>query len=41
LARFYGTHIWILPASLATLVAVHLYLVIRIGISAVPSRKEE
>lgn len=41
LARFYGTHIWVLPASLATLVLVHLYLVIRIGITAVPSRKEE
>jgi quinol-cytochrome oxidoreductase complex cytochrome b subunit len=41
LARFFGTHIWVLPASLATLVFVHLYLVIRIGITAVPSREGE
>ena len=40
LARFYGTHIWVLPAALATLVGVHLYLVIRIGISGVPSKDE-
>ena len=40
LARFFGTHIWILPASLATLVLVHLYLVIRIGITAVPTKDE-
>jgi quinol-cytochrome oxidoreductase complex cytochrome b subunit len=40
LARFFGTHIWVLPASLAILVLVHLYLVIRIGISAVPAKDE-
>jgi quinol-cytochrome oxidoreductase complex cytochrome b subunit len=40
LARFFGTHIWVLPAALATLVGVHLYLVIRIGISGVPSKDE-
>jgi len=40
LARFFGTHVWILPASLATLIGVHLYLVIRIGISAVPTKEE-
>lgn len=40
LARFFGTHIWVLPTALLTLVFVHLYLVIRIGITAVP-RKDE
>ena len=40
LARFFGTHVWILPASLATLIGIHLYLVIRIGISAVPTKEE-
>lgn len=40
LARFFGTHVWILPASLMLILAVHLYLVIRIGISDVPERGE-
>ena len=40
LARFFGTHIWVLPAALGLLVLTHLYLVIRVGISAVPSKDE-
>lgn len=40
LARFFGVHVWVLPAALLTLVVVHLYLVIRIGISAPPKRGE-
>lgn len=40
LARFFGVHVWVLPAGLLTLLLVHLYLVIRIGISAVPARDE-
>ncbi len=40
LARFYGTHIWVLPVTLLLLVGVHLYLVIRNGISAVPGKDE-
>jgi quinol-cytochrome oxidoreductase complex cytochrome b subunit len=40
LARFYGVHVWVLPLTLLILVAFHLYLVIRIGISAVPKRDE-
>lgn len=40
LARFFGVHIWILPALLLSLVLIHLYLVIRIGITAVPKRGE-
>ena len=40
LARFFGVHVWVLPAALLTLIAGHLYLIIRIGISALPKRKE-
>jgi len=40
LARFFGTHVWVLPAALIGLVGVHLYLVIRNGISAVPGKDE-
>jgi quinol-cytochrome oxidoreductase complex cytochrome b subunit len=40
LARFFGVHVWVLPAALLTLLFTHLYLVIRNGISAVPKRKE-
>ena len=38
LARFYGGHVWMLPAALLLLLLIHLYLVIRIGISAPPRR---
>ncbi|MFC2064641.1 cytochrome bc complex cytochrome b subunit [Chloroflexota bacterium] len=40
LARFFGTHVWVLPAALLILVGIHLYLVIRNGISAVPGKDE-
>jgi len=40
LARFYGGHVWMLPAALLTLLLIHLYLVIRTGISAPPRRGE-
>lgn len=40
LARFYGVHVWALPAALLILLLIHLYLVIRIGISAVPGRED-
>jgi len=40
LARFFGTHVWILPASLMLLLGIHLYLVIKIGISAIPEKEE-
>jgi quinol-cytochrome oxidoreductase complex cytochrome b subunit len=40
LARFYGVHVWFLPASILALLGIHLYLVIRIGISDVPKREE-
>jgi quinol-cytochrome oxidoreductase complex cytochrome b subunit len=39
LARFFGAHVWVLPATLLLLVGTHLFLVIRNGISEIP-RKE-
>jgi quinol-cytochrome oxidoreductase complex cytochrome b subunit len=38
LVRFFGTHVWVLPAVLLLLIGIHLYLVIRNGISALPKR---
>jgi quinol-cytochrome oxidoreductase complex cytochrome b subunit len=40
LARFFGVHVWVLPVLLITLVGIHMYLVIRLGISAPPKREE-
>lgn len=40
LARFFGVHVWVLPATLLILLTSHLYLVIRIGIGAIPKRGE-
>jgi len=40
LARFFGVHIWVLPATLLLLIGIHLYLVIRNGISAVTKKGE-
>lgn len=40
LSRFFGIHVWILPALLLLFLSVHLFLVVRIGISA-PPRKED
>ena len=39
LARFFGAHVWILPATLLLLVGTHLFLVIRNGISEIPKRE--
>ncbi len=41
LARFFGVHVWFLPAALLVFLGIHLYLVIRVGISNVPKRKDE
>src|SRR5512136_765980 len=38
LVRFFGTHVWVLPTLLLLLIGIHLYLVIRNGISAVPKK---
>jgi len=40
LARFFSVHIWFLPAVIIALIGIHLYMVIRIGISAVPSKDD-
>jgi quinol-cytochrome oxidoreductase complex cytochrome b subunit len=40
LVRFFSAHIWILPASLAGLIGIHLYLVVRLGISHIPEKDE-
>jgi quinol-cytochrome oxidoreductase complex cytochrome b subunit len=40
LARFFSAHIWMLPAALVGLVSVHLYLVVRLGISHIPAEDE-
>ncbi len=40
LARFFGTHVWVLPVTLMLVLSIHLYLVIRIGISAVPTKED-
>lgn len=40
LARFFGVHVWVLPALLLLLIVVHIYLVFKNGISAVPGREE-
>ena len=40
LARFFGVHVWFLPAALLLLVGIHLYLIIRIGISAPPKKED-
>ena len=40
LSRFFGIHVWVLPALLLLLLAVHLFLVIRIGISAPPKKED-
>jgi quinol-cytochrome oxidoreductase complex cytochrome b subunit len=39
LARFFGAHVWVLPATLLILVGTHLFLVIRNGISEIPKRE--
>ncbi|NIS79559.1 MAG: cytochrome b6 [Anaerolineales bacterium] len=40
LARFFSAHIWMFPAALIGILGVHIYLVIRLGISHIPSEDE-
>ncbi len=40
LARFFAIHIWGLPAIILAVVGIHLYLVVRIGISSVPTEED-
>jgi quinol-cytochrome oxidoreductase complex cytochrome b subunit len=41
LARFFGVHVWFLPAALLLLIGIHMFLVIRNGISSVPKKDQE
>jgi quinol-cytochrome oxidoreductase complex cytochrome b subunit len=40
LSRFFSAHIWILPAMLAGLIGVHLFLIIKHGESAFPDKED-
>jgi quinol-cytochrome oxidoreductase complex cytochrome b subunit len=40
LARFFSVHIWWFPAMIAGLIGVHMYMVIRLGISSVPKEED-
>jgi quinol-cytochrome oxidoreductase complex cytochrome b subunit len=40
LARFFSVHIWWLPAMIAALIGIHMYMVIRLGISSVPKEDD-
>jgi quinol-cytochrome oxidoreductase complex cytochrome b subunit len=41
LARFFAVHIWFLPVIIIALIGVHMYLVIRLGISSMPKEEKE
>lgn len=40
LARFFSLHIWFLPAVILIAVGIHMYLVIRLGISYIPKKDD-
>jgi quinol-cytochrome oxidoreductase complex cytochrome b subunit len=40
LVRFFGVHVWFLPVVGISFVGLHIYLVIKLGISTPPKRKE-
>ncbi len=40
LARFYSLHMLVLPGGLGVLIGLHLYLVVRLGVSSPPWSKE-
>jgi quinol-cytochrome oxidoreductase complex cytochrome b subunit len=40
LARFFSVHIWWLPVVIAAMIGIHMYMVIRLGISAVPTEED-
>jgi quinol-cytochrome oxidoreductase complex cytochrome b subunit len=40
LARFYSVHIWFLPAVILLIIGVHMYLIIRLGISNIPDKED-
>lgn len=40
LSRFFSVHIWFLPAVIIGTIGIHLYLIIRIGISHIPDKND-
>jgi quinol-cytochrome oxidoreductase complex cytochrome b subunit len=40
LVRFFSVHIWVLPALILSMIGVHMYLIIRIGISGIPDKED-
>ncbi len=40
LTRFFSAHIWFLPALIGAMIGVHIYMVIRLGISHIPDLDE-
>jgi quinol-cytochrome oxidoreductase complex cytochrome b subunit len=40
LARFFSVHIWWLPVVIGAMIGIHMYLVIRLGISFVPTEED-
>ncbi len=40
LARFFAVHIWFLPALIGLMIGIHMYLLIRLGISAIPDQED-
>jgi quinol-cytochrome oxidoreductase complex cytochrome b subunit len=40
LVRFFSAHIWVLPATITAMIGIHMYLVIRLGISSIPQEDE-
>jgi quinol-cytochrome oxidoreductase complex cytochrome b subunit len=40
LQRFFSAHIWMLPAVLAGLMGIHIYLIMRHGESAFPTKED-
>jgi len=40
LTRFFAVHIWFLPAVIGALIGVHIYMVIKLGISHVPDKED-
>ncbi len=40
LSRFFGAHIWFLPAVLGAIIGVHIYMVIKLGIAGIPDKED-
>jgi quinol-cytochrome oxidoreductase complex cytochrome b subunit len=40
LARFFAVHIWFLPAVIGAMIGIHMYLVVRLGISHIPGKED-